>query len=344
MTGGGSAAAAAPARLLVRLPNWLGDALMARPLLHALRASLPHANVVAVGPRPLLELMAAERLWDEALPWPLTPAARGSLRAVRPEWAIVLPPSFSSAWFALRSRARRRVGFAGDSRSALLTDAVRRGARGDRHLSREYLELGERVGARASVLPVMPVTDEARAQAGALRRDAGIGERPFAILAPGAIFGPAKRWETERFAALARQLVARGQSVLACGGEQERDACDDVVARAGGAVVSLAGRTSLAAQAALCADADAVVSNDSGLAHLAAAVGAPTVTVFGSTSSAWTAPLGPRVRIVQRPPVCSPCFARTCRIGYRCLTAVSVADVLRAIDELDSPVTGGRGA
>ena len=77
-----------------------------------------------------------------------------------------------------------------------------------------------------------------------------------------------------------------------------------------------------------------VVSNDSGLAHLAAATGAPTVVIFGSTSSAWTAPLGPRVRVVQRPPVCAPCFRRTCRIGYRCLAAVEVAEVARACDEL----------
>ena len=76
------------------------------------------------------------------------------------------------------------------------------------------------------------------------------------------------------------------------------------------------------------------VCNDSGLAHLAAAVGAPTVAIFGSTSSAWTAPLGPRVRIVQRAPVCSPCFQRTCRVGTRCLTAIAVADVERACREV----------
>jgi heptosyltransferase-2 len=84
-------------------------------------------------------------------------------------------------------------------------------------------------------------------------------------------------------------------------------------------------------QAALCAGAAVVVSNDSGMAHLAAATGAPTVAIFGSTASAWTAPLGPRVRVVQKAPVCSPCFRRECRIGYTCLTAVRVEDVQDAM-------------
>ena len=139
-----------------------------------------------------------------------------------------------------------------------------------------------------------------------------------------------------RFAELCRELARRGWRVLACGAPADTAACEAVAAEAGAGTRSLAGRTSLAVQAALCARARAVVCNDSGLAHLAAATGAPTVTVFGSTSSAWTAPLGPRVRVVQRPPVCSPCFQRTCRIGYGCLEGVQVRDVLAAIGALSS--------
>ncbi len=97
----------------------------------------------------------------------------------------------------------------------------------------------------------------------------------------------------------------------------------------------LAGETTLPEQAALAQRAQLAVCNDSGLAHLSAAAGAPTVTVFGSTSSAWTAPLGARARVVQRPPVCSPCFQRTCRIGYRCLDAVAVDDVVAAAEAID---------
>ena len=128
---------------------------------------------------------------------------------------------------------------------------------------------------------------------------------------------------------LARELSARGLEVLACDGAGEAEACAALVQAAGGR--SLAGKTSLPQQAALCAAAAVVVSNDSGMAHLAGAVGAPTVVVFGSTSSAWTAPLGPRVQVVQHATVCSPCFRRTCAIGYECLENVRMEDV-RAAD------------
>ncbi len=314
-------------RLIVRLPNWLGDALMARPLLRALRDSFREASIRAVGPAALLELLAADRAWDEAHAWPLTSSARVSLRSPRADCAIVLPPSFSSAWFALGTGARERVGFAHEGRSPLLTRALRRPPRGDLHLSREYLRLGEAAGA-VSGGPPAPLAVSAEARAAAVELSGTSGGVPYALLAPGAAYGPAKRWPADRFAEAGRRLSKAGMRVLACGTAAERAVCEAVASVCGG--TALAGRTPLPVLAALCAGAATVVSNDSGLAHLAAATGAPTVAVFGSTSSGWTAPLGPRARVAQRPPVCSPCFARTCRIGYRCLTAVTVEDVLAA--------------
>jgi heptosyltransferase-2 len=226
------------------------------------------------------------------------------------------------------------VGFAHEGRSPLLTSAVRRPARGDLHLSREYLQLAAALDAPEVALPrLVPQPAEGR-EAAALLSRAGLGQRPFAILGPGAAYGPAKRWSGERFAAVGRQLLERGLAVLVCGTAAEREACGAVAAGAGAQARSLGGVTSLPVQAALCARAALVVSNDSGLAHLAAATGAPTVVVFGSTSSAWSAPLGPNVRVVQRAPVCSPCFARDCAIGYACLDAVGVAMVASAAGEL----------
>lgn len=320
-------------RILLRLPNWLGDALMARPLAHALRAAHPGARIVALGPASILDLLEREQVWDESRAWP--PAGQRDRFLQEQGWdaALVLPPSFSSAWHAWQAGARRRIGFSGEARSWLLTTAVRREPRGNRHLSREYLDLGSCLGAGevGGILPVLCVP----ALSGALQE---LATGPFAVLAPGAIHGPAKRWPVERFAALARELIARGLRVLACGGKHDADSCAALAKAVGGGTLSVAGRTSLGEQAALCAEAALVVSNDSGLAHLSGAVGAPTIAIFGSTSSAWTAPLGARVRVVQRPPVCSPCFARTCRIGYACLDAVSVSRVLRAAEALE--VTG----
>jgi heptosyltransferase-2 len=321
-------------RVLVRLPNWLGDALMARPALHALRAAHPRAEITACGPRVLLQLLAPEGLWQREEELPAGPGLPGRLRAARFDAALVLPPSFSSAWLAFRSGARLRVGFAHEGRSPLLTHAVRRRARGDRHLSGEYLQLAAALEAREVPLPELAVDAGAVREAGALLAREGLEGLPFAVLGPGAAYGPAKRWSAERFAALGRQLAARGQAVLVCGAASEREACEPVRAGVGACARLLAGATSLPVQAALCARATLTVSNDSGLAHLAAATGAPTVVVFGSTSSAWTAPAGTRVRVVQRAPVCSPCFARECAIGYACLAAVEVAMVTSAAGEL----------
>ena len=319
------------------MPNWLGDALLARPLLHALRRAHPRAELRAVGPASLLGLLSADPVCDAWDAWP-APRERGALaarlRAWRPDLALVLPPSFSSAVFAWHTGARVRIGYAHEGRSLLLTRALPRPARGERHLSDEYLELGRVAGAAPREAPALPVREAAREEARALLQARGAAGAPLAILGPGAIYGPAKRWSAERFAALARSLAREGWRVLVCGAASDRPVCADVAARAGEGVPSLAGETGIELQAALCASASLAVCNDSGLAHLAAAVGAPTVAIFGSTSSAWTAPLGARVRVVQRAPVCSPCFQRTCAIGYRCLDAISVADVERACREV----------
>uniref|UniRef100_A0A832MJH1 lipopolysaccharide heptosyltransferase II n=1 Tax=Eiseniibacteriota bacterium TaxID=2212470 RepID=A0A832MJH1_UNCEI len=326
------------ARLLVRLPNWLGDALLARTMLHAVRRASPRLEVLAVGPGPLLGLLAADGLFDAVEAWPAGGAARAALaRAVRawgPDAALVLPPSFSSAWFARRCGARRRAGFAHEGRSLLLTHPLRRRARGDVHLAREYAALAACLGLGPADPPPPPplaVPAPGAAEAEALLARVAPGDGPLALIGPGALYGPAKRWAPERFAAVGRALAGRGMRVVVCGAAAERETCRAVAEAAD--CPTLAGETSLAAQAALCARAALAVCNDSGLAHLAAAAGAPTVAVFGSTSSAWTAPLGARVRVVQRPPVCAPCFRRTCAIGTRCLERVAVADVLRACAE-----------
>ena len=307
---------------------------MARPLLHALRASLPNAVVTAVG-RPASRLLDRERLWNDWKPWP---EARTLLkREPTFDSAVVLPPSFSSAW-SLPRGIRVRSGFAGEWRSWLLTHPWRRPPRGDLHLSQEYLRLGEPVLARALSSPLqrVPRLAPSAAETEGARRTAraALGERAYVVLGPGAAYGPAKRWPVERFMALGRRCVERGLGVLVCGAANDRAEAEAVAGEIGTHARSLAGTTSTEEQLALCAGAAGTICNDSGLAHLAAATGAPTVVIFGSTSSAWTAPLGPRVAIAQRAPVCSPCFQRTCAIGYRCLTAVEVADALRAWESL----------
>jgi heptosyltransferase-2 len=326
------------------LPNWLGDGLMARPMLHALAAAGGGERVRAAGPPALLELLAPEGLFASAEAWPAAPAERsalmGRVREWRPDGALILPPSFASAWSARESGAPARVGFASDRRSFLLTVAARRVARGERHLSLEYLDLLQRMrhhlgeaapdaaapGAMPP-LPLLPVPAVARTGAELLMRSQAGAPTRYALLAPGARYGPAKRWESGRYADLGRRLAARGLTIAVCGTDEDQEVCESVAEAIGAPAVSLAGRTAPGPLAGLCAGAALAVSNDSGFAHLSAAVGAPTIVLFGSTSSAWTAPLGPRVRVIQHAPVCSPCFQRHCRIGTRCLTAITVDEV-----------------
>jgi heptosyltransferase-2 len=326
-------------RILIRLPNWLGDALMARPLLHGLRRAQPGAEIRAIGPGPLVSLLAGERTFAAGLAWPGRADAAGcrrlaaELRAWRPEAALIMPFSFSSAWFARRTGAPVRIGYAHELRSPLLTHTLKRPARGERHLSREYLALGAMLGAAEGPLPALTPPAAADAAADALIERAAPGAGRIAVMAPRSAYGPAREWPAERFAALARALVARGHAVLVCGTAGERETCDRVAAEAGPGAVSIAGATDLPTLASVVRRAAVAVCNDSGLAHLAGAVGTPTLTLYGSTSSAWTAALGPRVRVIQRPPVCSPCFRRTCRIGYVCLTALGLDEVDAACRE-----------
>jgi heptosyltransferase-2 len=321
------------------MPNWLGDALLARPLLHDLARRFPVAERVAVGPGFLLSLLDRDGAFTAAETWPGPGSERSALaarlRSTAPDAAVVLPPSFSSALWAWRTGARERIGYAHEMRSPLLTRALRRPARGDVHLSEEYRALGRAVPGGESVadpfaLPCLEPSVAGTAAADAILARRGFGGARLAVLGPGAIYGPAKRWPVARFVEVGRRLAAGGRALLVCGVSGERDTCSAVARGIGDAACSLAGDTDLACQTALCARAEVAVCNDSGLAHLAAATGTPTIAVFGSTSSAWTAPLGPRTAVVQDAPVCSPCFQRTCRIGTVCLEAVSVAGVLRA--------------
>ncbi len=330
-------AGAAAARMVVRLPNWLGDLLMARPVVLALRAAHPAAILEAIAPAALVNLVAWDGVFESVHAWPRDGAARATLakrlRESRPDAALILPPSFSSAWWARRLGAKVRVGFRGEGRDLLLTDALARPARGECHLSQEYLMLGKVLGAQMPIVDPLEIPETAHAVATSLRERIGAGG-PYAVFAPGAIYGPAKRWGEDGWIAVGRAFAERGDAVLVCGINAERDACERVARGIGPRALALAGDTDLSTQAALCAGARVALCNDSGLAHLSAATGAPTVVVFGSTSSAWTAPLGARVKVVQHAPPCAPCFQRTCAIGYRCLTAVTARDVLDACAEL----------
>jgi heptosyltransferase-2 len=170
---------------------------------------------------------------------------------------------------------------------------------------------------------------------GSLRLDPS---RPVVAFCPGAEYGPAKRWPAEHFAALAMRLAERGWQVWLFGSDKDQPVAADIAAAAPGAdVTDLCGRTNLASAIDLLSLASVVVSNDSGLMHVAAALGRPLVALYGSSSPAHTPPLDPRARLVWLQPDCSPCYARVCPLGhFRCMRELSPERVLGEVGALAS--------
>ncbi len=325
-------------RSLVVAPQWIGDAVMAEPLLAELAArgerltvaSLPWvAPVVRAMPEvaEIVELPFAHGRLD----WS---ARRGVARELRGRFdaAYVLPNSIKSALVPWLARIPTRVGYRGEGRPVLLNRALPN-PRGRPPMVAFY-------GALAG--PSFDVTRRPRLQIGVDTVDAALGHaglqrRRYWTFAPGAEYGPAKRWPQAHYAALARSLHgADGAPVVLLGSPGEQALCDAIASLSPGACIVLAGRTSLLDAIALISASRGLASNDSGLMHVAAAFAIPQVAVFGSTSPTHTPPLNDRARVLwlkeELQLDCMPCFDRACRFGhYRCLTEVAPARVEAAL-------------
>ncbi|HEX7076996.1 MAG TPA: lipopolysaccharide heptosyltransferase II [Candidatus Eisenbacteria bacterium] len=330
-----------PGPLLVRLPNWLGDLILALPVIGAAAES----DAVFLGPAPFEALVAPRFPRSRYVPW--SRARRygplGALRSLRPRRALLLTESFSSALLAALAGIPERIGYAAEGRGFLLTRRVRRaGAARSRSRADEYREVALAAGLRVDpVAPSIAATAAETAAAAERLRTAGIGGAPYAVLAPGAAYGPAKQWGAERFAAAGAHLARhRGLALAVVGSAADRPVADQVAARAiseGARAVSLAGATDLPELFGLLDGARAVLSNDSGVMHAAAALGRPTVALFGSTSPVWTSADSPWVANLYAAYPCSPCYRRTCPIGYGCLRALDVRSATGALDRLLAP-------
>lgn len=313
------------ARFLVVAPNWIGDALMCQPLLMRLREKQPQARIDVVAPGWVVPVF---RRMPEVAGVIETPFAHGALH-LRERWrlgrtlqalgydeALVLPNAWKAALVPFFARIATRRGYRGESRYGLL-NLVYRKLPGREPMALHYARLAEEPGAAiAQPLPEPRLAVDAQA-ALATRRRLGLGER-YAVLCPGAEYGPAKRWPY--FAELAAQL---DRPVVVLGSAKERALCAAVGGR------NLAGETSLDEALDVLAGADLVVSNDSGLMHITAALGRPQVALFGSSSPRHTPPLSARARVIWLGIECSPCYARECPLGhFRCMRELSVEQVL----------------
>ena len=336
-----------PARVIVRLPNWLGDTVMAVPALRALRAGWPEARILAAGPWAHIlagqdlaaVLVSYPRAWHGRL------ATADTVRAFAGEIVILLPRSFEAALAARYWNAGRRVGFAVGGRSLLLTDRVPWSAT-RLHQVDEYLRLvahlGLAVESRVPSLAPLPPEHEARVRARRLLDDATARTHdPRVGVHLGADYGPSKLWPFARVVEGCRTLDAAGLTPVLLGSPRDAALADAVAAATGAA--SLVGRDDPTLLPALLSEVDALVAGDTGVTHLAAALGTPVVALFGPTDPALSAARG-AATVLTHPVPCAPCFYRVCPIEHPCLDGISAARVVDAVTAaLGAPAAlGGR--
>jgi lipopolysaccharide heptosyltransferase II len=340
-------------KILVRAPNWVGDAVMAIPALEALRQAFQDAEIAILARPPVADLYRGQPWTSSVLEydfqgrhsgWLGRERLIGELRRERFAVAVLLQNAFEAAWLAWRTGIPERVGYSRDVRSLLLTKAVRvpRNEQGLLHGSRYYLELIERAGwieSPGEIRPIrLAVAQPAReeAQETLLRAGARRGAWRCAV-APGASYGAAKCWPPERFAALADRLVSEcNADVILFGTPAEKDIAARIASAMTRRVISLVGHTSMHDLPALLSACSAFIGNDSGAMHVAAAVGLPVVGIFGPTDPNQTSPVTRQFILIREPVSCSPCFLRKCPIDHRCMTRIEVDRVFGAAQRLQS--------
>jgi heptosyltransferase-2 len=320
-------------------PNWIGDALMAQPLLARLRDQLPQARIDVLAPA---WVAPAVRRMPEVSGVIETAFAHGSLR-LRERWklgrtlkalgydqALVLPNTWKSALAPFFADIRIRSGYVGESRYGLLNLLYRKPP-GREPMASHYARLADKPGAQLALpLPNPRLQVDAQA-AERTRARFGLPAR-YVALCPGAEYGPAKRWPY--FKELSEQLAL---PAVLLGSPKEREQCAAIKGR------NLAGETTLDEAIELLALAQTVVSNDSGLMHVAAALGRPQVALFGSSSPQHTPPLSDKARVLWLGLDCSPCYARECPLGhFRCMKDLTVEQVLEKLGS--DPVFRDNGA
>jgi heptosyltransferase-2 len=329
-------------RILIVAPSWVGDAILSEPLVALLREPLEPAIVDVLAPPWCAPVYARMRGVRGIIESPFghrelkVGARRALARSLRENAytrAFVLPNSFKAAlipWFA---RIPRRIGYVGEARQLLLTDARRLYQHALPRLVDRFVALAAMRGELVPDAPFPVLVPNAANAAEAIRALGLATRRPVAVLCPGAEFGPAKRWPTEHFVTLARRFLASGYAVWLIGSPNDRQAADPIAAAVPD-VRNACGRTDLGTAIDLLAQASVVISNDSGLMHAAAAVGRPLVALFGSSSPDYTPPLSPLASIARINIVCSPCFQRECPLGhFKCMRELSpnvVYDLARA--------------
>jgi len=328
-------------KALIVAPSWIGDTIMAQPLFARLHAKHPGFQLDALAPRWVAPVL---RRMDEIGDVIDSPFGHGQL-SLKPRWKLarqlaargydavyVLPNSLKSALIPFLAGIPQRIGFTGESRYGLINVRHTLDKLALPLMVERFAQLAEAPGAplpRPIFHPKIRSTASDQQQTLA---ELAI-ERPARIVAfcPGAEYGPAKRWPAAHFAELAKSLAERNCTIWLFGSPKDQAVAEEISRLAPGLCRNLCGATSLSQAVDLLALADLVVCNDSGLMHVAAAVGRPLIALYGSSSPGFTPPLSDQADILSLKLECSPCFKRDCPLGHLdCLNRLSPQTVLEA--------------
>ena len=332
-------------KILVVGPSWVGDCMLMQPMLMRLKQRYPDCEIDVLAPGWTTTLLHAIPEVHEVI---VNPFPHGELniqgrhrlgvqlREARYDQAIVLPNSLKSALVPFFANIPVRTGFVGELRYGLLNDARKLDKTVLPLMVERFAQLAEASGEqipRPLAFPSLSVTNE--------QRDATLAKlglslaQPVAVFCPGAEYGPAKRWPVAYFAETAQRLHDSGFAVWLIGSNKDRDVAEQIVGLGNPTTRNLCGSTDLTDAIALLSCADLVISNDSGLMHLAAALDRPMLALFGSSSPQFTPPLSKAATVVKLDIKCSPCFKRECPLGhFNCMNHLTPDRVWEKIQQL----------
>jgi lipopolysaccharide heptosyltransferase II len=317
-----------PFRILIRGSNWLGDAIMSVPAVRAIKRGRMDAHIAILTPAKLADVWKTVPEVDEVISIEAGENIFAVARKIRRDFdvAILFPNSLRVALEAWLAGIPRRVGYPGHHRRALLNQVFTRKKKKEQspppHQVHHYLALAEFVGAAI----IEPAANLPRRTRKAKRRAPIIG------LCPGAEYGPTKRWLPEGYAEVVRRVRgSTGGEWKIFGVAKDRPVAAAIIAAAGAPCIDLVGQTTLAQLMDELRTCDLLLTNDTGTMHLAAFLGVPTVSIFGSTEPALTGPSGPRNHVLRHHVACSPCFLRKCPLDFRCMQAISITEVTAAV-------------
>ncbi len=334
-------------KILIRSANWVGDAVMSLPAIASVRLTFPQAKIFILAKPWVAEIFHQNPVVDQVFLY----ESRGIHQGLRGKWhlarqlkkesfelALLLQNAFEAALISFLAGIPRRAGYDRDGRGLLLSHPVPVDRKIKKiHQVDYYLRLVESLGFQgAERIPSLKVSEEGQEEAKRRLQSLGLKESQGLVgISPGATYGSAKQWFPERYGALADRIARNLRvPILIFGSEGDKEVASQVCQNARVSLIDLTGRTTLGQAMALISRCRLFVTNDSGLMHVAAALGIPVIAIFGSTDPERTGPLGEVCRVVRKSVPCAPCLKTECPEDRRCMRLISVDEVYEEVQSI----------